>query len=184
MSRVRKSDKALTALWVVAGLAAACVVFSILTTIDFATSGDKDASGATFGFLFLAGLLGIPSGIAIVRARAKKRAEAMRALVVGYVRSRDAVCPQELARKTELNELEAEALLIELIEAKEVDLVFHRSRDEYLHRARIADAHRCFDRCGACGAALRAQVVFADETLYCEYCNTPLQNSTESASSS
>jgi hypothetical protein len=66
-------------------------------------------------------------------------------------------------------------MLIKLIEAKEVDLIFHRSRDEYLHRQRIPASHTFVDRCSSCGAALRAQVVFADETIRCEYCNTPLE---------
>jgi len=164
----------LKVVWGIAGLAIALVVFAILSTVDFAINGEAKALSATFGFLFLAALLGVPSGIAIVRARAKARQQALRDLVVGFVRSRDAIHPQELARKTELTELEAEAMLISLIEAKEVDLVFHRSRDAYLHRSRIAGAHKLFERCNSCGAALRAQVVFSDESVSCEYCNTPL----------
>ncbi len=166
---------ALKALWGVVGLAGALVVVAILTAIDFATSGDDNARSATFGFLLLAALLGIPGGIALIRARANSRLRKLQDLVVGYVRSRDAIRPQELARKTDLNEMEAEAMLIGLIEAKEISLVFHRSRDEYLHPSRIAEAHHCFDRCNSCGATLRAQVVFSDETVYCEYCNTPLK---------
>lgn len=165
---------ALKALWGVVGLAGAMVVLAILSGIDFATSGDEQARGATFGFLFFASILGIPAGIALVRARAKASQRRLQDLVVGFVRTRDSISPAELGRKTELSELEAEAMLIALIEAKEVDLVFHRSRDEYIHRARIAVSHHFFDRCNSCGAALRAQVVFEDESVHCEYCNTPL----------
>ena len=167
----------LKVLWTIAGLAIAMIVLAILSTVDFAINGDADTLSATFGFLFLAALLGIPSGIAIIRARARSKEQALKDLVIGFVRSRDSIHPQELARKTQLSELEAEAMLIRLNEANDVDLVFHRSRDEYLHRSRIAGAHRLFETCNSCGAALRAQVVFADESISCEYCNAPLNAS-------
>ena len=175
---------ALKALWGVVGLAVALVAFAILSTIDFATTGDPKAQSATMGFLFLAALLGIPSGIALVRARAKVRDRELLDVILGFVRSRDSISPAELARKTELTEMAAETMLIRLMEAKEVDLVFHRSRDEYLHRQRIAETHRFFDKCTSCGAVLRAQVVFADETVHCEYCNTPLKFPSSSATPS
>ena len=161
-------------LWGVVGLAMACVVVSVLTIIDYSVGGDDNARDATFGFLFMAALLGIPGGIALVRARARAAHARLLEQLEGYVRSRDAIDLADLSRAIDRNELDSEALLLELIQNGKADLVFHQDRNEYLHRARIRHAHTFFDKCNSCGAAIRARVIFPGEDASCEYCNVPL----------
>jgi DNA-directed RNA polymerase subunit RPC12/RpoP len=166
---------ALKALWGVVGLALAFVLFAVLSLVDHAQTGDETARGATFGFLLMAGFLGIPGGIALVRARARAKHEQLLSLLTAYVRSRDAIALSKVAQAVDRTEVETEALLLQLIEADKVDLIFHQSREEYLHRGRIRDAHECLEKCSSCGAQLKAQVIFEGEEVSCEYCNAPLR---------
>lgn len=161
-------------LWGVVGLALAFVLFAILSLVDHAQSGDETARGATFGFLLMAGFFGIPGGIALVRARARAKHEKTLSQLTAYVRSRDAIALSKVAQAVGRTEIETETLILQLIEEEKVDLIFHQSREEYLHRGRIRDAHQCLEKCTSCGARLKAQVIFEGEQVSCEYCNAPL----------
>lgn len=166
---------AIKILWTIVGLALASVFFAFLTIIEAIQGGlPESRSSAHFGFLAIAGILGIPGGVALHRARSAEKHKKLLKLIEAFVASRDAIGTARLAQAIQRSEIETEALLLELIEAKRVDLVFHRSREEYLHRGRISRAHKFLDTCTSCGGKLRSQVIFAGEHSACEYCNAPL----------
>jgi len=141
----------------------------------FEVIGEPEKSrNAMVGLLMLAGMFGIPGAIAVIQRRAVLERQELRQQLIGLIRSHDAISVAELARKIGKTELEAESLLAQLVASSDLDLVFHRSRREYLHRGRIQQAYSFFDLCPSCNARIPAQVVFETETIVCEYCDKPL----------
>jgi DNA-directed RNA polymerase subunit RPC12/RpoP len=108
------------------------------------------------------------------RLRKSASDEALRMRLLGFIRSRDRLRIDELAILTGRPALEADALLAELVAEGALDMVFHRSTNEYVHRARIDRDVRVVSRCPSCGASFRAELILEGEKLYCQYCNSVL----------
>lgn len=153
------------AAWILVSLGAASF---LLVPVSMMT-GDPDAAAgfAMFGFLF-----GVPGGIALWRTIRRERESEFRELVAGMIRSHDRFTPGELATKIGRNELETEKLIHQIADQERLELVFHRSTREYFHRARIREAHRVIDQCGACGGRLSHEMVLEGEAALCQYCGS------------
>ena len=160
--------------WILMGLSLALLLGGALAYADYLDSGDEVDRGAFMGMVFFSGLMGIPAGIYLARDRRRKRQERAAERLRGYVRSRDAIALGDLARALGTTEVDAEAELLSLIEDGSLDLVYHRCREEYLHRNRIRAAHTFIDTCPTCGARQRNQVVLEGEDLLCEYCGVSM----------
>lgn len=154
--------------WIMVALGA---IFFLLVPVVLLESGDK---GAAAGFVMFGLFCGLPGGIALWRSIVRERETSFRDQVGGMMRSHDRFTIEELARKIGRTELETERLINEIAHAQRLDLVFHRSTREYLHRNRIREAHRVLDQCAACGARLPHEVVLDGEAAICQYCGSAL----------
>ncbi len=94
---------------------------------------------------------------------------------MGIVRSHDRFTTTEVSDKLELPFDAAEALILELAQRPDLDLVFHRPDQSWMHRGRLRVKHAVVTKCPSCGAGVGSQVVFAGESVACPYCDSPLR---------
>jgi hypothetical protein len=135
--------------------------------------GDTPVQGLVAG-LFFAFALGLPGLALVVWGRRERREAEHLTGVTGMIRAHDRFTVEELARKIGRTELETEAIIARVVAAEEsIDLVFHRSTREYLHRARMS-AGKVVEACASCGAPTGSEVVFEGERVPCAYCGAPL----------
>ncbi|MGB1013572.1 MAG: hypothetical protein ACPG4T_05515 [Nannocystaceae bacterium] len=159
--------------WLLVALAGMWLFAALLFGI---TADASDGQEPALGALLLTAIFGIPGGVIRWRIHAARKREAFEAEFRGYLMSFDAFTPAELAVKIGRTEMETSGLIARTIsEHDDIDLVFHRSAGQFLHRNRIRRAHQVIDRCGSCGASVGHEIVFAGESVSCRYCGTLLE---------
>jgi len=139
---------------------------AILTVIE----NDPKNEGATYGFMMFAFMFGIPGLWLCIRGRKRYQHEQLNRQLSGYFRSHDSFTVAEMAHKIGKTEMETEQLIFNLLDEKKTDLVFHRKTRQYFHKNRIQKNFHQVDRCSACGASLKQEIVFAGENISCQYC--------------
>ncbi len=139
---------------------------ALLTIIE----KDPENQDATYGFMMFAFFFGIPGIWLCIRGRRKERYQRLSQQLSGYFRSHDSFTVTEMSQKIGKTEMETECLIFDLIETKKINLVFHRSTRQYLHKNRIHKKYHQIDRCSACGASFKQEVIFEGERIACQYC--------------
>ncbi|HEY6559932.1 MAG TPA: hypothetical protein VI072_21760 [Polyangiaceae bacterium] len=168
MTRSEKAGGCLTLL----ALPFLCLAFfMVLAPTKGATTAESLAPGMLFGSVLL-----VPGlTLYLFGRRARKDREFLGA-VTSMVRTTDRFTVQDLARRIGRTELETEGIVGRIMaEQNGIDLVFHRSTREYLHRARLAGGERLVVRCHSCGAPTNQDVVFEGERVPCVYCGVALR---------
>ena len=167
MTRSEKAGGCLTLL----ALPFLCLaVFMVVDPKDGASTAQSLAPGLFFGSVLL--VLGL--ALYLFGRRARKDREFIGA-VTSMVRTTDRFTVQDLARRIGRTELETEGLVGRIMaEQNGIDLVFHRSTREYLHRARLARGEQLVEHCTSCGAPTNQDVVFQGERVPCIYCGAAL----------
>lgn len=167
MTRSEKAGGCLTLL----ALPFLCLaVFMLLDPKDGATPLQSLIPGLFFGSVLLA------PGLALyLFGRRTRKDREFLAAVTSMVRTTDRFTTADLARRIGRTELETEGLVGRIMaEQNGIDLVFHRSTREYLHRNRLAHGERLVERCASCGAPTNLDVVFHGERVPCIYCGAAL----------
>lgn len=139
---------------------------ALLTIVE----SDPENEGATYGFLMFAFMFGIPGLWLCIRGRKRFKHDQLNRQLSGYFKSHDSFTVTEMAQKIGKTEMETEQLIFNLLDETKTDLVFHRKTRQYFHKNRIHQNFHQIDRCSACGASLKQEIVFADEILSCQYC--------------
>lgn len=133
---------------------------------------DENNMSATFGLIFMGGLLAGPGGL-LLRAGIRRQREAdLQDQMVGFVRSHEAFTIEEFAAHLGKTPAEAEALLHRDIARYQLPLIMHRASRRYMRLDRLSRAAQVAERCQACGGQLDRQVLFEGEQLNCPYCGT------------
>jgi len=154
------------------------IAFFLLAVFMFADplEGETRLQSLIPGLFF--GSVTLPTGVVIFTwGMFRSRRLAFEEQVTGFLRNHDRFTVEEMARKIGRTELQTEALISRLSVQHRLDLVFHRTTREYLHRARLGGNQRVVEQCPSCGARNQPQVVFGDEVVSCTYCNAPLNGS-------
>lgn len=150
------------AAWILLGVAAFFGLITVLMAID------SDAEPGTWmGGMMLLIMFGIPGALLMWRGRKA----AKKALLVGFLTSRDRIQVSEVARMTGRPELETEQLLAQLNQEHRLDLVYVPDERHYVHRSRLSTTHEIPERCPACGAPTENQLVLKGERVTCKYCD-------------
>jgi DNA-directed RNA polymerase subunit RPC12/RpoP len=139
---------------------------ALLTIIE----KDPENQDATYGFMMFTFFFGIPGVWLCIRGRRKEHYQRLSQQLSGYFRSHDSFTVAEMSQKIGKTEMETECLIFDLIETKKINLVFHRSTRQYLHKNRIHKKYHQIDRCSACGASLKQEIIFEGEQIACQYC--------------
>lgn len=156
--------------WVLSVLGAMWILLCFLFLMD-SNQRNKDAF---LGCIMLAIIFGLPGGVILWRQRVRRKEREFHSQLLGYVKSLDTFTVEELARKIGRSEIEAEGLVVSLIEREELDLAFHRRTRQYMHRKRLKTEHKLLSRCPTCGAAIGQQIILEGEDAHCQYCDHSL----------
>lgn len=154
----------------VAVLGGLLAVFMFLDPLEGQGRVESLVPGLFFGTVAL-----VPGLALFLWARGRERAEARVERAVGLVRSHDRFTTVELAGKLDLPFDAAEALILELAQRPDLDLLFHRPDQSWMHGARLRVKHAVVTKCPSCGAGVGSQVVFVGESVACPYCHSPLR---------
>ena len=146
----------------------ALISFSLALLTVF--ESDPESEGATYGFMMFALMFGIPGLWLCFRGRKRFKHEQLNRQLSGYFKSHDSFTVTEMAQKIGKTEMETEQLIFDLLDDNKTDLVFHRKSRQYFHKNRLHKNYQQIERCSACGASLKQEIVFAGETLSCQYC--------------
>lgn len=147
-------------------IALICLSLAILTSVE----NDPKHAGATYGFMMFAFVFGIPGIWLCIRGRKKWRYGQLLKQLSGFLKSHDTFSAADIANKIGKTEMQTESLIVQLIETEQLDILFHRPTRRYFHKNRIQKSYRQIDRCASCGASLKQEIVFANESSVCQYC--------------
>jgi|GEM_PF-2980997 len=125
--------------------------------------------------LFFGTVVGLPGLALTVWHRRRRADDDAHARFEGLVRSRDSFTVDELTQALGGRAADVAERLDTLAAGDDFDLVFHQPDRRWAHRGKIRVAHSIVQQCGACGAAVGSQVVYADEVVRCPYCQSPLR---------
>lgn len=150
-------------------------ILGFLTAVLAAFDADNEKTDAVLGLLMLGAFFGVPGGFILWGTKKTAREQRFRAEFTGFLRSHDEFTITEMAQKIGRTELETEQLVARAITEDKLDLVFHRADRRYLHRNRIRQSFKVFERCSACGGQLRHELALEGEVVSCPYCGSPVE---------
>jgi hypothetical protein len=125
--------------------------------------------------LFFGTVVLVPGLALFIWNRNRDRKQVLEERCLGLIRTHDRFTTSELATKLGTDFVVAQGLIQTLAERTELDLVFHRPDQSWIHRKRLQVKHAIFTNCPSCGVAVGSQVVFEDESVACPYCDSPLR---------
>ncbi len=152
------------------------VALFTMGVLEYLAPDDDDTplEAAIPGIFF--GVCALLPGASLLYVGRREHAHAtFRTQVATLIRMHDRFTVTELAAKIGRNELETLAVITEVMaEHDDIDLVFHRADQTYLHRGRIDEGFEVVEKCPSCGASASNQVVFRGERVLCSFCDVPL----------
>jgi len=107
-------------------------------------------------------------------ASVKERDSIARDKLLAFVRMRNRFTLAQMARRIERTTTETEAIICELANSGEVDLLYHRANQEYLRRGKIQTTGRVVTQCLSCGSPLKPEILMEGERVDCDYCGLRL----------
>ena len=153
------------AAWILLGIAGFFLLVTPLMALDDNAKPNAWSGGVTVVIMF-----GLPGALLMWRGRKA----AAKALLVGFLTSRDRISVTEVARMIKKPELATEQLLAQLNQEFQMDLVYVPDERQYVHRSRLSTTHAIPEKCPTCGAPTHSQLVVQGERVMCKYCDAPV----------